>query len=171
MKSTRKFAIIGPLLLVGAVLTLYSSSRQGILHGLPEWARLALGIAALAGTLAGVFATLAGLGLLTNDGLAEIGSGRSPTVQLFIAVYVGFAILTWSMAFLLDRGLGIPYDHTIVVCIGLFFLLAAAGRPWWVFATIRRMGWFASIKSDAALRWVCGALGIFFTGGALATLF
>ncbi len=134
---------------------------NGFTRGWPAWARAAWAIGLIASCLGGLIAALVGLGIISNRTLASVGSStdQAPTVPVFLSVYVGGLIAIVGAAIALEHLYGIKGERTILVLGGAFFLLGAWGRPWWIYASVRRMGWFAAIDSDAAMRTILTVLG------------
>jgi hypothetical protein len=135
---------------------------RGVTHAWSDVARSAWAFALIAIGFAGVITIVVGFNGISPETLGAIGGGeggRTPTVAMFIAVYTGALIVNVGLAEYLEHRYGIKTDRSIMVNGGATFALAAIGRPWWLFATIRRLGWFAAIKSDAAMRAVLGVIG------------
>ena len=136
--------------------------------GWPDWARIGISVGLTVGILGAVLAIPVRLGVLTDDGLARIGTGRPPSVRRYIATLLGFLAVTWFAALWFFRRNGIPTDHTVTACLALFLGLAAIGWPWWVFATARRFGPARRVKSDRTLRIVFGVLAALCVGVMLS---
>ena len=66
-----------------------------------------------------------------------------------------------------ERWYGLPSERGILLTCGGVFLLAAMGRPWWLYAAIRRLGWFAAITNDIAMRLLLAVIGAGLIAGAL----
>ena len=134
---------------------------RGVTHDWPYGARLAWAASLVVCVLAGLITVLVSQGLVSNDLLESVGSAgeRSPNMATFLGVYVGSLAVGIALALILERQYGINAFRSLLVYGGSFFLLGATGRPWWIFATLRRLGWFALIESDAAMQVVLGVLG------------
>jgi hypothetical protein len=134
---------------------------RGVTHDWPYGARVAWAVSLVVCALAGIITVLVSEGLVSNDLLEGVGPAgeRSPNMAMFLGVYVGSLAVGIALAVILERQYGINAYRTILVYCGGFFLLGATGHPWWIFATLRRLGWFALIESDAAMRVVLGVLG------------
>jgi cardiolipin synthase A/B len=39
-------------------------------------------------------------------------------------------------------------------------LIASSGRPWWLYATVRRLGWFSGVESDRSMRRILAVIGV-----------
>jgi hypothetical protein len=114
--------------------------------------------------IGGILLLMNGLGILTTEALnsASLRSGTGDselTVGTFVSVYVGILIVSVASAVALESRAGIPPQRTILVVCGAIFLVAASGRPWWLYATVRRVRWFALIRSDRTMRVVLAAVG------------
>jgi len=159
--------------LLGGVMFLWAPIwfrlvEGGTFHEWPRWTSGPLVFSLIASLLGGVLLVGNGLGLLTTAMLADGSRGRAPTLRQFLTVYVGSLGLAVVGALLADRFLGLHPMRVAFVEIGMLFLVAAFGKPWWVFATIRRLGWFSEIENDNAIRWIVGILGMV---GLVAGLF
>jgi hypothetical protein len=66
----------------------------------------------------------------------------------------------------LERTLGVPANQTIFLYCGVLFLVASLGRPWWLYESIRRLGWFAAIERDGPMRGLLAVLGIAMAAGS-----
>jgi hypothetical protein len=148
--------------MIGAPFTMANAVDRGVTHNWSSTLRSAWAIGLMALLLAGLLTLVVALGILSSQNLASIGerSERAPTVPQFIAVYVGFLVLSIGTAIYLEDRYGINGKKTIFVAGGTFFLIASSGRPWWLFATFRRLGWFAVIRNDHAMRLLLGGIGL-----------
>ncbi len=151
--------LLGGALLAWAPLW-FRLVERGTFHGWPRWTVGPLVLSLLGGILGGVVLVGNGLGMLTTANLADRNRGRAPTLRQFLTVYLGFLGLALVVAVLGDQLLGLHPMRVIFVETGLLFLVAASGRPWWVFATIRRLGWFSDIENDKTIRGIIGIIGL-----------
>jgi hypothetical protein len=151
--------------LLGGVLFLWAPIwfrlvERGTFREWPHWTDGPLVLSLIGSLLGGVILVGNGLGLLTSAVLADGSRGRAPTLRQFLTVYLGSIGLALTGAVLADQFLGLHPMRVAFVEIGALFLVAAFGQPWWVFATIRRLGWFSKIENDNDIRWIIGILGI-----------
>jgi hypothetical protein len=154
--------LIGGLLLCWPPIW-FRLAERGAFHDLPRWAAWPLVLSLVASIFGGIIVVGNGLGLLTSDVLAQGNPGRAPTLRTFLTVYLGSMVLIIAGALLADTFLAIhPIRGGSIGC-GALFLLAASRRPWWIYATVRRLGWFSKIESDRVLCTLLSVIG----GGAL----
>ncbi len=59
----------------------------------------------------------------------------------------------------LERRYGLASPQVPLAYTGITFVVSSLGRPWWLYATIRRMGWFASIENDTHMRVLLALFG------------
>jgi hypothetical protein len=150
---------------------------NGATADFPVWGKNVWAISLILGMLAGIVLALNGAGVLTDEKVARDPSGKLPpsnqTLRLkhFLAVYVGFLISVVFLAFLIEAKFGISPYATIQLTCGAIFMAASFGKPWWLYATIRRLGWFAAIFSDKWMRRLLVGLGaiLVVSGSASAT--
>jgi hypothetical protein len=158
---------VGRLLIGGLLLCWppmwFRLAERGAFHDLPRWAVWPLVLSLLGSILGGIAFVGNGLGLLTSDVLAEGDLGRAPKLRTFLTVYVGAMVLMGAGALLANTFLAIHWMRGTSIGCGALFLLAASRRPWWIYATVRRVGWFSHIESDRVLCTLLSAIG----GGAL----
>ncbi len=151
-------ALLGGLLLLWPPMW-FRLLERGAFVDLPRWAGAALLASLIASIFGGVILLGRGLGLLDSDTLASGDLGRAPTLPDFITVYLGSLAVAIIGALL---GAYLFQVHPLragFVIVGAQFLLAASGKPWWLHATMRRLGWFSQIKSDATIRRLFSAIG------------
>ena len=114
-----------------------------------------------------------GLGFLSKGTLASRrgdSETRELSVGIFVATFSGSLLVCMGLAFYLEIGLGLVRGSGAMLTSGLLFLIAATGRPWWLYGTIRRLGWFAAISRDRWMKLLLGALGsVFIAGSALVS--
>jgi hypothetical protein len=152
--------VITALILGAIAFSMANMVDRGVTRGWPQIARTVWAISLVGGVLIAAFLLANGLGILTTDLVADVSNNSSLTVRHFVFVYFGFLVLGVSGAFLLERFAGIEAKRgTLLVC-GPIFVLASTARPWWLFATIRSLGWFGAIRSDKAMRMVLLFLGL-----------
>jgi hypothetical protein len=135
---------------------------HGFTRAWPSAARGAWAFGLVALMLAGGLTLLVGLGFISTSVLRSVGdpdARRVPSVAQFLAVYLGFVVLGVATAVYLEHAYAINGVRSIALFAGIVFLLASTGRPWWLFGTLRRLGWFAAISSDGTIRVVLAAIG------------
>ena len=93
-----------------------------------------------------------GLGLFSSEVLASSGTSRAPTAGQWVAVYFGTLVINILLSLGLHWILGVGLVRAASWLTAAMFLLASVGWPWWLFATLRRTGWFAFIKDDRHMR-------------------
>jgi hypothetical protein len=137
---------------------------RGVTHAWPAWGRglWAVGLVSLA--MAAVLLVVTGLGLLDTEILQHTYPPQTPgrrriTLAHFLVVYVGILTLSIGLAFTLEYLAGIPPERTIFLSIGSVFCVAGTRRPWWLFDSIRCVGWFAAIPSDRVMQFLLFVLG------------
>lgn len=122
--------------------------------------------------LVGLGAILYGLGLVSNERLASMRgseSTRDLPVGAFFATYGGSLLVGVALGLYLERRLGLPEGTGFFFPGGLLFLAAASRRPWWLYETIRRAGWFAAISDDRIMRVLLLTLGVLLLGSGFRT--
>jgi hypothetical protein len=130
----------------GAVTGFWGTAREAG----PLLGRLGL-LACVVALLIGIDLGLNALGLFTSDKLRTGGEAideRVPTPLQFSLVYMSSlvaGVLPITLIPTLGRGPAVAWIFAIG---GAQFLVAASGRPWWLYGTIRRAGWFRNITSD-----------------------
>jgi hypothetical protein len=150
-----RVCFVAAVVLVGASMAMANAVDSGFTRAWPMWARTAWAVTLIAGSLGGV---LLGMWSLELAGRLDPG-GRAPDNRTFLIVYTAFVVLGVALPLGLDALYGISRTMVLLVYCGTTFLVTSLGRPWWLYATIRRMGWFSGIESDAAMRLVLALLG------------
>jgi hypothetical protein len=141
--------------------------ESGTLRTSSRWLAGLLVFSLIGSILGGVAFVGNGLGLLTSEVVAHPPLGRAPTLRRFLTVYIGSLLFVGVLAFGAAI-LGANWLRSAAFGVAIIFLLAAARRPWWLFATIRRVGWFSLIEEDRAISVVLAVLG---SGVALFGIF
>jgi hypothetical protein len=160
----------GGLLVAGFLMA--NAVDTGFTHGWSGWGRGLWASALIAAGGAGVLVLLSGLGVLTTPALTGARltagtDGSNLTVGTFVSVYVGILVGCIVSAVVLKARAGVPAERTILAVCGAVFLVAACGRPWWLYATVRRVRWFALIRSDRAMRAILVTLGVALVAAAV----
>jgi hypothetical protein len=75
-------------------------------------------------------------------------------------VYIGNLLVGSLVALVGATLLRVHWFRVVCVVYGALFLVAIAGKPWWLYATIRRTGWFAMIQNERAMRLTLCVIGI-----------
>jgi len=138
---------------------------SGFNRSWPYWARSAWAYALIAGILCAVALVANGFGVVTTKSLASTAnrddqqSGHLLSAMQFFAVYAGTLAAMVGTAIWLERSYGINGVRSIEGVGGILFILAALNKPWWLYYTFRRLGWFAAIESERAMRGVLAVLG------------
>ncbi|HET7230212.1 MAG TPA: hypothetical protein VFJ16_09430 [Longimicrobium sp.] len=158
----RPYPLILALALGGISFSMATAVDSGFTRAWPEWARAAWAFALMAGIVGAVLLFANGVGALTDASLADRGgrAGRVPSLRVYIAVYAGSLFAAVGLALYLEHAYGIPGKRALLWSCGLEFLVASTGRPWWLYQTIRRVGWFSAIESDTAMRVFLGVIGL-----------
>lgn len=151
-------ALLGGLLLIWPPVWFHLLER-GAFSDVPRWAGATLLASLFVSIFGGIILLGRGLGLLDSATLASGDLGRAPTPPDFITVYLGSLTVALFGALLGAYLFRVPALRVMFVIVGAQFLLAASGRPWWLHATMRRVGWFSQIKSDATIRRLFSAIG------------
>lgn len=166
---------VGAGVIVGVVSMIMALMvDSGFNRSWPYWARAIWAYALIAGILCAVALVANGFGVVTTKSLAsttnrdDLQSGHSLGALQFFAVYAGTLVIAVGTAIWLKRSYGIDGKRSIEGIGGFLFILAAFNKPWWLYYTFRRLGWFAAIESERAMRIVLGVLG---AGLALLALF
>lgn len=171
MASQRRPRILALGLVIGAVsFAMANAVDHGVTRAWPAGARSAWAFALVAGTLVAVLLCAIGLGVLSDQALGRIGTAsrsrgqRVLTVWHFVGIYSSLVMGSVALSLWVERHYGIDGHRTILVCLGALFMLASTGRPWWLYGTVRRVGWFAAIDNEGWMR------GLLFTIGALCVV-
>jgi hypothetical protein len=141
MRSGRIVPTLG-LILAGFLMG--HTVDAGVTHDWPGWERDLWAVTLVGAVIAGVLLLLNGLGVLTTETLNSPSlSSRTEesklTVGTFVSVYVGILVVAVGSGLVLEERTGISADRTILAVCGAIFLVAASGRPWWLYATLRRI--------------------------------
>jgi predicted transporter len=72
----------------------------------------------------------------------------------FLLGYVAILAAILAAAFALHQWLGIQGERSIYRLVGLLFVIAAIGRPPYLYRVVRNTGWFSGIESDRMMRTV-----------------
>ena len=129
--------------------------------------RIILVVIMLIMTLGGVFGFVVAIGIVSDDALREVGStSDAPTVGVFFGVYAGWMASALIGAYTLEYFAGLDAMRGIVMVCGIGFVVAGTGRPWWFYGTVRRLGWFALIWSETAMKALLIVLGLALIVGA-----
>ena len=157
----RTVPLVAGVLMMTASFVMANAVDRGLTRPWADGLRLTWALVLIALMLAGIFTLAVGLGVLSEEVFAEVGDARArvPTVPEFIAVYVGLLIVAAGTAIYVERSYGINYERSVAVVGGGIFLIASLGRPWWLFSTLRRLGWFAAIASDRTMKVVLASIG------------
>lgn len=162
-KLVRPGRVVLALMLGAAVAAMAIGVDAGLTQDWAKWAKVAWVLAMLVGLMAAVFTLLNAVGLLTSESLADRGSIRPDGKELrlwhFITVYAGSLLASLALAVWLEQTRGVDGERTMMGAAGALFLIASSDRPWWVYETIRRLGWFDTIESDRWMRRGLGLLG------------
>lgn len=162
MRRTRRRQIVVGAVLGFSAMAMALSVDAGLTYGWPAAARAIWVAGMILGIGAGVILVLHGAGLVTTETLAmRGGTRRSPSFGIFTGVYAGMLIGTLLAGFVVEHRYGIDAERTGAFIFAGIFLLASTGCPWWLYATVRRLGWFAAIESDRTMRIVLVVLGFF----------
>ncbi len=161
-QGTRRSRAIVAVLLVGTSFAMATAVDYGVTRPWPDWARGLWAGMLILGMIAGVLLFANAVGALTGKSLAERGSpgGRAPSLRTFLMVYVGTLMGGVGLALYLERAHNVPGHRVIFGFVGLLFLLASSGYPWWLYESIRRVGWFAAIESDKTMRMLLRVIGL-----------
>ena len=165
---------LGRLFLALVILAADLAYSRPLPSAWPGWARYLVITVMVIGMIGGVGLLLNALGILTGDSLAAVGTAppterRRLTVPVFLGVYGGIMAVVGTLSVVLSRSLGIRIDRIICVSLGVIFLLASTGRPWWLYHAIRTVNWFAAVRSERAMRVLLTGLGVvLILGGVLS---
>jgi MFS family permease len=157
--------LIGLAILAGVFLMALTVD-SGLNATWPDWARAAWAFAIVFLILVGVALVATGSGAKTSRQLArsaseeEVRAGRILTGRQFFAVYASTILGVVFGAIWLENHYRIDGPRSIFGLMGILFLLAALKEPWWLFFTFRRLGWFAVIGSELAMRLLLAFLGL-----------
>jgi len=160
---------VGGFFALPAVMRL--AGETGLASDWPRGAQMGLVFFLVSLVIPSALAIAYGLGFLSNETLASRrgdSETRELSVGIFVATFSGSLLVCMGLAFYLELGLGLVQGSGAMLISGLLFVLAATGRPWWLYGTIRRLGWFAAISRDRWMKLVLGVLGsVFIAGSAL----
>lgn len=164
MRAMRLGRTVFALALMLAGFVMANAVDAGVTRAWPDWERGLWAWTLIGSVIGGIRLLMNGLGILTtevlNDGSIRPGTEEPElTVGTFVSIYVAILVVSVVSALVLKSKAGIPGERTILVVCGAVFLVAASGRPWWLYATVRRVHWFALIRSDRAMRVVLATLG------------
>lgn len=168
---TRNGLLVGSALAIGAGFLMANAVDAGftanwspVLRGL--WAACLM-LLLLGGILVGAI----NLGLIDSFDLNSdsLRDGRQLSPYHFAAVYAGFLVGTVSLGLVAEAQWGVNGEGAISVLAGLVFLVAATGHPWWLFRTIKNLGWFSffSARVMQAILAVLGGTLVLFGIGSL----
>ena len=151
------------LALVLTALAMGFAVDAGVTRAWPGWARGLWVGAILLGILTGVLLAVMGVGALSDQTIRETGrpraDGRRLSVWHFAATYIGSLLGALGVALWLRAAYGMDGEYAMLGAVGGVFVLSALGWPWWLYETIRRVGWFAAIENDRAMRILLVVLG------------
>lgn len=151
--------VVGLAALVGGFILLRALGA-GTLEGRPLWIGY-LWIATMVLSL--VLAPILignGLGLFSSELLASSGTGRSPTARQWLTVYFGSFVTVVSLSLVLNLIMGVDPIRAASWLTSAMFLFASVGRPWWLFASVRRTGWFALVTDDRLVRIILCSIAV-----------
>jgi hypothetical protein len=134
--------------------------ETGVLIGLPPWVATAWTFALVLSLLAAPILIGNGLGLFSTELLASVGTDRAPTGRQWVAAYIAIIGSVLAVGFALNALAGINLARSVFFQLALVFLLASTGKPWWLYGTIRRTGWFALIRDERSLRAILWLLAV-----------
>lgn len=163
----RRGGLNAPLFLLGVVLGGIAYLAGAKLYPLfatqwPEWLRmLYFGGVIICGGVA-LFLILAAVGLYGSDLFARSAKPHEVSVALWFCVYFGSLTVAIVVCVILMAGFHLDPLRAALSVGGVMFLVASTGRPWWLFETFRRAGWFALIGSDATMRSIVAIVGILY---------
>jgi hypothetical protein len=142
---------IGLAVLACGLLLLHTLDA-GTFEGRPPWVGYLWIATMILSLLAAPILIGNGLGLFSSEVLASSGTGRAPTAGQWVTVYFGTVVTIVSVGLGLHWILGVGLVRAGSWLSAAMFLLASVGWPWWLFATVRRTGWFAFIRDDRHIR-------------------
>ena len=135
----------------------------GLTRGWPGWARGLWVAGILLGILSGVLLSLMGAGVISEQMLRDTGTrradGRRLTLWHFAATYVGVLAGAAVVALWLRARYAVEGESAMLGALGAVFVASALGWPWWLYETVRRVGWFAAVTNDRAMRVLLTVLG------------
>ena len=154
----RLSALLSGLLLGVWVFVAYKLMTSSVVERWPDWARAAFVASSLLGVLGAPTLTALGLGLF--DDLPQLpGEPRQLTAVMFASAYAGSLIVIGCVLMVL-LAVGFQPVRAGGFAVGPVFLLIAIRRPWWLFASVRRVGWFAFLKDGRPIQWLFGVIGV-----------
>lgn len=158
MRSRASALLIGVLLGLWLLIALNKLMPSDVIDQWPKWVRATFLLSLVLSVLGA--GTLTALGLGFFDDLPQLpGEPRQLSAAMFASAYAGSMIVIGAVfAALLAAGL--PPVRAGGFAVGPVFLLVAIRRPWWLFATVRRVGWFASLKDGRPIQWLFGLIGV-----------
>jgi hypothetical protein len=158
--------VIGGVAGLAAAFVMAGIVDSGTNAGWPDRARAAWAFAIVFLILGAIALVATGLGVKTSKQLSasatedEVSRGHVLTSGEFFAVYATTLLSVVFAAIWLESRYRIEGTRSIVGLSGILFLLAALKEPWWLFFTFRRLGWFAAIENETAMRLVLASLGL-----------
>ena len=81
-----------------------------------------------------------------------------PGVARF-AIYLTLVVALVLVDRVIEQQYGFKRMPVILGELGVIYLIASSGRPWWLYATVRRLGWFRGVESDRAMRGILAVFG------------
>ena len=75
------------------------------------------------------------------------------------ANYLALIALLVLVEKFIERRYGLKSPLIMFGELGVVFLVASGGRPWWFYATVRGVGWFKGVESDRAMRRILAVFG------------
>lgn len=169
----RPSRILSAMLLAVLVFAAASIVDGGLTRTWAAWARAVWVTALMLGVVGTVVLGATGLGLLSSETLqasypATTPPNRRLDLRHFLVVYLGALVAGIGLALALETSLSVDPRRTTVLFSGALFALAATRRPWWLYDTVRRLGWFRDIQSDRAMQALLAVVGIgFLAAGTL----
>ena len=151
--------IAASLLFLGWIIVALSEPAAVVIRDWPDSVKWLIGASLPFSGLCFVLLLLNGIGVISTDLMASVGQDRAPTVEVWMAVYIGSMVVLLGINLLLVTIFHVDWLRGCLAESGVLFLLASSRRPWWLFGTIRRAGWFAFIESDTTMRWLLGVIG------------
>lgn len=154
--------VLAGLVMLGVSFAMANAVDDGVTRPWPGWARALWGGTLLAGALGGMLLWMNGMGMADDELLAPAGDPhrREPSPRTLLLVYGGFVAVGAVLALAVEARYGVARAQVVAAYGGATFVLASLGRPWWLYATLRRMGWFRSIRGDTSMRLVLAVLGV-----------
>ena len=117
--------------------------------------------------LAAVFLLVNAFCGLTDVAFAHAGPRPLPTAAQRVGAFFGGVAATLAVTVLINRCFGVPAEPAYLGAWGALYVVASTGRPWSLFATVRKTAALGLVPSDRYARLILASVGLLLIGAAL----